>query len=203
MKKYIFISTLLLVCTITNHLQAQEFSVGVGAGSGKSYIVEDIEDNRLQFGLPVSIYVEGQYRPAQTNWALKLRMQHINSTLKSTDSKIDGYVSTWGYYLLAESQKKWHKNSYCGLHSGLGKTNEFYSYQYDTFSPNEKTFLSYAIGTSIAYKLSDWIQVRIEPTLYFFDPINAMRGLINGKKLVSAGEDINIVLQAGLVYQIH
>ena len=105
MMRYFFFTTCLWLGT---HMGlAQQISIGFGCGSGKSYIEEDIEDHNMKFGLPIAIYTDVAYQPMYSLWAIKFRIQHINTAIQYVDNEVGGVCVYVEPLPTGGVQKKW------------------------------------------------------------------------------------------------
>ena len=202
MKK--FILTILACWTLTAFGQKLDFSLS--AGTGKTYIFESLDKSvNVNYGLPLSLISELKFTPKGRSWGLKLRMQHLQSSLTGENwvnkTPLDGYASSLTTSLLLENEVTKNKSSY-GFNFGLGITIEtIQQQQYNSLDKTNSNYPGITLGGHYTYKLSKDFDFQIQPILFWQDPFKCI-GILTGSRTANfAGEDLSAIVNFGIRYR--
>jgi len=203
--KNILVLTCLLTLVFTD-VKAQNFEIGFGLGSGGAYLFEAYDSGvDIDYTMPFSSYVDLKYGKPENYFGVKLRFQYMNAGIQGTDWKnpnfeIDGEVSSLTTLFLLEhlsTERNWNR----GYNFGLGFTNQLLRPDLINSSSGVKSsFICFHLGGVLRKNINEHLSFQIEPSLLWFDPVNSMR---NSDKWQIAGEDLNILVQFGMIYKFN
>ncbi len=187
---------LILAVLISTNISAQKTTFGIGLGSGKFPIEEDLDPNvNITFDMPVSFTSNFSYIQ-ENGVGLSLKLHYMESRAIGnnwlTNDTVDGYVNSTTFYTLFT--KKWkQKKIQSGMDIGPGYSLENYLRQPETY-PKRSNYLNLLIGYNATYTFNENCALRLEPNLIFTDlakGIGYMTGKWNGQ---SVGEDVSFIL---------
>ena len=186
---------------------AQKLDFGISAGTGKSYIVEDMDNTvNVSYGPVVSMMSELKYTPKGKNWGVKLRLHNIESTVMGTNwmnkTPLDGYINSFTTSLLLENELKLKRASF-GFNTGFGLTKE--TIQPLQFVPDRmtKNYTSISLGTYLCFRMGRSFNFQIQPTLLWQDPFKSIGTLTDMRTANFAGEDLTAVINIGVRYRLY
>jgi len=203
MKKIILI---LLVC-ITTKIKAQDIEVGLSAGTGQIYIIENFNrDINIDYNYPIVFSADIKYTPINSFFGLKVKYQSINGELKGDNwqkinstaifiDKFDGYIENRTIIGLLEYV---NKNNNLGYNFGIGQTTEKINLDRTGLNYKESDFMVISLGGLLKIPLNSKISLKLEPSFQWNDPINTLYP----NRYRMAGEDINFIIQFGLNYKL-
>lgn len=194
MKSYLI--TLISLVAISPLAFGQSTNFGVGIGTGKFPIEEDIDPNvNINFDLPISFTSNFTYlKKSGAGLSLKLHYMESRATGNNwlTNDTINGYVNSTTFYTLFT--KKWKKKKIrSGLDIGPGYSLENYLLRPETY-PKRSNYINLLIGYNATYSFNDNFGIRIEPNLIVTDLVKGigyMTGKWNGQ---SVGEDVSFII---------
>jgi hypothetical protein len=202
-----FILSFLVLTTIATNAQKLEF--GLSVGTGKTYIIEDLDKSiEVEYYLPVSFASDLKFTPFNSKWGIKLRLNYIESAVEGINlppnmaEPFDGYVSTWTTFLLLENEILKDYSSY-GFNFGLGFTDEILEIDVkDPWNYYRNKFPTLALGGHYTFKLNDNFDIQILPIFLVQDPyrlIDYLGGIVDP---TIAREDLSILINFGIRYNI-
>ncbi|WP_019037785.1 hypothetical protein [Psychroflexus tropicus] len=202
--KKVVLSTLLLIL-LSQECKSQHFDVGFGVGSGAAYLVE-ANDNAvdISYALPFSSYLDLKFTPAESYFGLKLRFQYLNAGIegenwKNFNQPIDGDVSSLTTLLMLEHLKD-NQTWNLGYNFGVGYTYQSFRPDLTNLTPAlESRFMSFLFSGLLSRTINDQLAIQLEPGLLWTDPVGSFR---SSEKWQIAGEDLSVLLQAGVRYKL-
>jgi hypothetical protein len=201
--KMLFILALIGASFITN---AQKLDFGLSAGTGKSYIIEDLDNSvNVAYGMPLSLMSELKYTPKGKKWGVKLRLHNIESTVMGTNwtdhTSLDGYANTFTASLLLENEVKLKRASY-GFSAGLGLTKEtIQPLQYYNYKVTNN-YTSISLGSYLCLRMGKSFNFQIQPVLLWQDPFKSIGVITKMRNANFAGEDLTAVINVGVRYRL-
>jgi hypothetical protein len=198
---------LLLVVLVCFCLSAnsQRLTFGLSAGTGKSYIIETLDNVDVHYGLPLSLSVEAKYKPLGKKWGVKLRVHSIESTLTGKswvdNSILDGYISSLTTSILLENEIQKSKYSY-GFNLGFGISKETIQQNQFASLKNINVYNSISLSTHFNFKISSDIDFQILPTILWQDPFKSIGVITKTRKANLAQEDISMTINFGIRYKL-
>ena len=199
---------LIISCFFFIFSQAQQLDISLGAGTGKSYIVESVSKNtNARYGIPGSFFTKIKFSPRKSSkWGAVLMLQQVTSTVSGSDVitgiPLNGYINTFKTSVLLEHENSNIKGMTYGYNFGIGLTNEsIRSQRMNPTSNIQNTYPSLSASLFYAYRLTSDFDFVISPMFLWHDPIKSLNYLFgSGGNL--ANEDISIFLNLGIRYHL-
>lgn len=198
MTKYLF----LVFSLVSIYTQAQTIEIGVGAGTGPYFFIEEFDPNvDNSYDGAASLYVDIKYNFKDRIDGLKLRFQNTSVQIEGleyqTNEPINAIVETFTTSLLYERLRS-DKAFNVGYNFGVGMTKQEIEFSRNPFSQRQNSFASVTAGGIFSFRLHEKLRLNLETGLLWTDPINTFRGPDNWE---TAGEDLSFLAQVGVSYK--
>lgn len=216
--------TLILSSAIAFTVQAQHLNIDFSMGSGAAFIVEDTQADDITYSPPVSTYLGFKFTPNESFWNLKLGFQYMKTNVTGFnweggynvqqqyydylssyylpvyyyDRELDGEVGTYTAMISLEHLKS-DKKFNLGFDVGMGLTLENFvkNRNYDTVGETN-LYMSLKTSGIASFRLGKKTRLLLEPVAFWTNPYNSF----DGKKYQMANEDLSLLLNLGVTYQL-
>ncbi|SCY14941.1 hypothetical protein SAMN05192588_1389 [Nonlabens sp. Hel1_33_55] len=188
---------------IALYANSQSFEISAGAGTGAYYFIEEADNSvNTAYDSPASIFFDLKYNFKDRFDGMKMRFQNTSVNVVGDDyqtrSPLDGTVESFTISALYERLRA-DKVFNIGYNVGLGFTQQdFVQIKNNNIPALEDRFVSVTANGIFSLRLHDQLRLIAETGVFWTDPINSFKGTRNWQ---TAGEDVSLLLQAGISYR--
>ena len=168
---------------LLSEAQAQHWSFSMGAGAGKSYIVESLQGRLDFYGPAFSMKSSLQYQPQESDYSIGLNFTAMHTNVNFFPGP-NAYSSNT--ISVGVSRNLEFENWSFGYGFGMGVTHETARSTF-TFQESQKRFATVSTDCFVERNISERLSIILSLNALWFDPI----GSFMPAQWEQTGEDVN------------